>query len=133
MIERAREFATKAHEGQTRWDKTTPYITHPQAVANAVDDEAKPVAWLHDVLEDCPVDAGHLLAAGFTPEIVTAVEAMTKHQGEDYGEYLIRVAANPIARRVKIADIGHNLEGSLSPKRKDKYLRALKFLGEYHA
>ena len=85
MIEKAREFATKAHEGQTRWDKTTPYITHPEAVANAVDDEAKPVAWLHDVLEDCPVTAEDLWKAGFPSVIIDAVLAMTEREGRITG------------------------------------------------
>lgn len=36
IVEKAREIALKAHEGQTRWDPNVPYFTHPERVANAV-------------------------------------------------------------------------------------------------
>jgi GDP-D-mannose dehydratase len=44
-----------------------------------------------------------------SPWVVSAVVAITKLEGEEYGLYLIRVKANDLARRVKIADILYNL------------------------
>ena len=53
-IVKAKEIATEAHEGQKRSDGK-PYITHPARVAAAVKDRLKPIAWLHDVVEDTRV------------------------------------------------------------------------------
>jgi (p)ppGpp synthase/HD superfamily hydrolase len=127
LIDKARDFATKVHEGQFRFDKVTPYIKHPEAVANAVADDDKTVAWLHDVIEDAadPDAALAELRSGFPAWVVDAVLAMTKRDGDDYEAYIARVKANQIARRVKVADIGHNLDGKCSPKRRTKYLNAL--------
>ena len=54
-------FASESHKGQTRKDGKTPYILHPIRVAAKV--SAHPAAtepmiiaaYLHDVIEDCPV------------------------------------------------------------------------------
>ncbi len=62
MIERAIDFATKAHEGQFRKGTTRPYIVHPlevgAIVATMTDDaEIISAAILHDTVEDCDVTA----------------------------------------------------------------------------
>jgi (p)ppGpp synthase/HD superfamily hydrolase len=130
LIDRARAFAAKVHEGQFRFDRVTPYIAHPEAVAAAVADEDKPVAWLHDTIEDTK-EPGITLAAMkevFPEPVVEAVLAMTKRPNEEYGAYVERVKANPVARRVKVADIRHNLDGKCSERRREKYLGALAIL-----
>ena len=61
LVERAKDLAHRAHAGQV--DKAgRPYIEHVARVAARVadDPEAEAVAWLHDVLEDCP-DYGDLV------------------------------------------------------------------------
>ncbi len=61
LVERARAFATKAHEGQTRFNKDkTPLVVHLEEVVSLVSesggsDEELAAAWLHDVVEDTPV------------------------------------------------------------------------------
>jgi (p)ppGpp synthase/HD superfamily hydrolase len=90
-----------------------PYVLHLLHVMNAVQvdgPDAMTVAVLHDVLEDTPTTAADLLARGFPPTIVDAVEAMTKRAGEPYDDYINRVRQNPLARVVKRADIRHNLD-----------------------
>jgi hypothetical protein len=57
---RAAIFATEAHNGQVRKYNGRPYITHPMRVAHAalmLDCPLRVIAaaWLHDVVEDCPV------------------------------------------------------------------------------
>jgi len=138
LVEAAKEFATKAHQGQHRWDGKTPYITHPEAVADNVETpEEKAVAWLHDVVEDTKVTLDDLREAGFPEEVVFGVGAMTNPKRENtYLEYLKTVMDNPIALNVKIADITHNM--STMPKEKKrqslyaKYELALYIL-EHHA
>ena len=91
-------------------------------------DELKPIAWLHDVVEDTGVTLDELRAAGLPANVVDAVALLTKIEGEDYDRYLERVRANDDARRVKLADIEHNLAGMPSDKNRAKYLRALELL-----
>jgi len=61
LVERARVFATKAHEGQTRLGRDKlPLVTHCEEVVSLVresggSDEELAAAWLHDVIEDTPV------------------------------------------------------------------------------
>jgi (p)ppGpp synthase/HD superfamily hydrolase len=108
----AKQIATKAHHGQL--DKADqPYITHPEFVASQVTgDEAKAVAWLHDVVEDTTVTFDDLRATGLNGVVVEAVDAITKRDGEDYESYLERIATNPLAKAVKLADLKHNMDTS---------------------
>ena len=107
----AREIAMKAH-GSTANSKTgDAYINHPAHVAAQVEgDEAKAVGWLHDVVEDTSYTLEDLRAAGLSDEVVEAVDAMTRRSGETYFNYVRRATANPLARRVKEADLRHNLD-----------------------
>ena len=55
----AADAASRAHRGQFRKDRKTPYIVHPQRVAERVkffggNHVGIIAAWLHDVMEDCP-------------------------------------------------------------------------------
>lgn len=58
IIKMVSDHATRAHHGQFRKDKKTPYIVHPARVAGLVgifhgSPGAVIAAWLHDVYEDC--------------------------------------------------------------------------------
>ena len=60
LFNKAVDFATKAHEGQTRKWSNSPYIEHPIEVANIVktmtnDEEVLSAAVLHDTIEDTDV------------------------------------------------------------------------------
>jgi (p)ppGpp synthase/HD superfamily hydrolase len=114
-LERAIEIAAKAHAGQL--DKAgQPYILHPLRVMLAMDsDAARVVAVLHDVVEDTPVTPESLAAEGFATEIVAAVEALTRRRGESRMAAAARAAANPLTRRVKLADNADNLDLSRIP------------------
>ena len=109
LLEKAIAMAADAHAGQT--DKAgEPYILHIlRVVLELRDRTAQTVAALHDIVEDTPLTFEDLEAAGFASEIVEAVRALTKRADEVYDVYLARVAANPIARRVKIADLEDNM------------------------
>lgn len=113
MVVQAAIIAGKAHEGQL--DKAgMPYISHCQAVARQMEtDEEKAVAWLHDVLEDTDWTLDDLKATGeFTENVLKAVKAMTHRQEVPYMDYVDDLKHDPIARRVKIADIKHNMDVS---------------------
>lgn len=132
-------LAIRAHDGQL--DKAgKPYIGHPLRVMGSVTTEHEQMAAvLHDVVEDTPVTTDDLAAAGVPPEVVAAVDALSKRPGEAQPDYLRRVAADPIAIVVKRADIADNS----SPRRMDqldaptqqrlrlKYADAVRLLDEY--
>ena len=109
-LSRAQALARSAHAGQV--DKSgTPYIEHLAFVAAHVDgDDAKTVAWLHDIVEDTTVTLDDLRREGFPEHIVAAVDAHTHRAGEEYLDYVRRAVANPLARKVKTQDVLHNMD-----------------------
>ena len=114
-LEQTIAFAALQHEGQT--DKAgSPYILHPLRVLNNLGHGAtlseQLAAVLHDVVEDCAVTLGELRRMGYAAEVIEAVDALTKRPEEvaDYEAAIRPLAGNPIARRVKIADLTDNLD-----------------------
>lgn len=109
-LERAIQIAVAAHAGQT--DKVgNPYILHTLTVMFKLSTEAEMIVGvLHDVIEDTDVDAKYLREQGFSNEIVSAIQAMTHADNESYEDYVQRVSENPIAIRVKLADLEHNMD-----------------------
>ena len=125
----------KKHQGQV--DKAgKPYIEHLCAVAEAMStDEEKAVALLHDIIEDTDTTADQLLAYGFPASIVSTVQTLTHRHNMDYKQYIECIAQNELARKVKLADLAHNMDLSRIPnitpkdrKRGEKYALAKKYL-----
>ena len=105
-LDHAIQIALEAHEAQA--DKTgRPYFEHCQRVALLVSgDEARIVAYLHDVVEkgrNWTLD--RLREEGFPPAIISAVDAMTRRAGEPDDAFVRRAASNPLALPVKKADL----------------------------
>lgn len=132
IVKSAERIARRAHKGQFRRNGMTPYIKHPQRIVKEIsgDDNAKAVAWLHDVLEDTPVTAEELADGGIPSDIILAVQTLTKVKGQPYNEYLKRVKANPLARKVKMYDMLDNLADAPTERQIQKYLQGLLFLAE---
>lgn len=133
--QRAYALAKKAHLGQK--DKGgNDYIEHPKAVASMMDtDIEKAVAYLHDVVEDTKISFDDLKKYGFPNQIIEALKALTKQKNESYDVYIDRVIRNPIAKKVKLADMKHNSDITRikSPSQKDydrcqKYLDKIQYL-----
>lgn len=110
LLKKAIAIAEKAHAGQV--DKAgKPYIGHPVRVMNAVQSlDEKIVGVLHDAVEDSDLTLDDLSAQGFPAHLIEAIDAITKREGEEYEAYLKRVTRNPIALRVKIADMTDNMD-----------------------
>lgn len=111
-LDLAVEVALRAHNGQVNKHDGEPYILHVHRVAlhvreRGLDETHQAVAWLHDVLEDTEFTAAELNAT-FGPDIVTAVLALTKVNGEPNDVYYRALTRLPIAARVKISDIIDN-------------------------
>ncbi len=137
LYDKALQIAIRAHKGQK--DKAGhDYILHPIRVSERCDDpRAKIVALLHDTIEDTNVTADYLREEGFTEEIVEAVLAVTRREGEEYNDYVRRAAQNELGRMVKRADLEDNMDIRRLPELTDrdverlrKYLRAWQYIVE---
>ncbi len=78
MIDKAVEFAAKAHEGQFRKGTGRPYIVHPLEVKDIVstlteDEEVISAAVLHDTIEDCEGVSQRILAQEFSERVAWIV------------------------------------------------------------
>ena len=78
MINKAIEFATRAHAGQFRKGTSRPYIVHPIEVGDIVstmtqDEEIISAAVLHDTIEDCEGVSREILAREFSERVAGIV------------------------------------------------------------
>ena len=134
LTKKALNIAYGAHQGQL--DKSgLPYIFHPYHLAEQMDDEdATCVALLHDVVEDTDTTLEEL-ARDFPPHIVDAVRLLTHDPAGSYPDYIRGIKDNPLATKVKLADIAHNSDetrfagcANISPeslkRRRKKYAEA---------
>ena len=108
MTKKALKLCFSAHKEQV--DKSgLPYVFHPFHLAEQMEDENTTiVALLHDVVEDTEVTFADLAEIGFSQDVIEAIRIMTHPEGVPYMEYVARIQDNPIARRVKLADLRHN-------------------------
>jgi (p)ppGpp synthase/HD superfamily hydrolase len=135
VVEKAIALALQAHAGQV--DKVgAPYILHPlRVMAEMTRDVERIAAVLHDSVEDSDgrVTFDTIAAIGAPPEAIEAIRVLTRtDDGSEaaYAAYIDKVAANPIARRVKLADLKDNLDTRRLPQvterdaaRLSKYLK----------
>lgn len=133
LLNKALAFIIEKHFNQV--DKSgQPYFIHPIYVALSMDtEEEKLAALLHDVIEDTDVTEKDL--AWLPEEVIEAVKVLTHDKSEDYFKYVNRVKENKMARKVKIADLHHNMDLSRLPsitdkdmERYEKYKKALEML-----
>ena len=129
LRDKAMPIATKVHKTQV--DKGgKPYIGHPLRVEKLCqDDDSKIVALLHDTIEDGDITAEYLLTQGFPTYIVDAVLSVSRNKDEHYFDFIQRSKANPIGRKVKIADLKDNMDITRLNELTDNDIERLK---KYH-
>jgi hypothetical protein len=109
----ARVIAHRVHAGQL--DRFGEYvIEHVERVAQAVPDDARPTAYLHDVLEVPDARPEDLLAHGLTRDEFLVLELLTRRPNESYRSYVRRISratgeAGRLARIIKRADLDDHL------------------------
>ncbi len=135
-LDRAIAIATEAHAGQL--DKAgAPYILHPLRVMLAqATVEARIVGVLHDVCEDRPEEWSleRLRSEGFSEEVLAALASVTRQKGEEYDDFVLRAAANPIGRAVKLADMRDNADlGRIADPTEADRTRVAKYLRSIEA
>lgn len=136
MLNKAIIIATKAHEGQV--DKGgQAYILHPLRVMLSTKNVTERICGvLHDVVEDTDITLDYLREQGFTEEVISVVDALTRRDDESYDEFISRIiGTSELACKVKLADLKDNMDLSRisNPSEKDyeridKYSKATKRL-----
>ena len=127
LTNKALKIAYAAHHGQVDYNGI-PYIFHPIHLAEQMDDEVSCcAALLHDVVEDTAVTMDELCRE-FPKEITDVLALLTHEKGVDYFAYVRAIKANPIAVKIKLADLAHNSDqsrcvGSGLPEEKLAYWR----------
>lgn len=139
LTNKAMKIAYAAHHGQLDYNGI-PYIFHPIHLAEQMDDEISCcAALLHDVVEDTEVTMEEL-AQEFPEEVIRVLKLLTHEKGVDYFEYVRAIKADPMAIKIKLADLAHNGDqtrcvGSGLPEERlaywrQKYARAKAILTE---
>jgi hypothetical protein len=109
-VEQVAMLAIGAHGRQA--DKIgVPYRAHLRAVAEGLEPFGPMVVmagWLHDIVEDTDWTTEGLREVGVSARVVEVVRLVTRTGGESYEDMLVRVAGDPLATLVKIADNAHN-------------------------
>ena len=133
-INKIMQLVYDLHNGQQ--DKSgVPYIYHVIHVAEQMNTEDETiVALLHDTLEDTEVDP-NIIKDNCGEHILEAVKLLTHKKNEPYFDYIMRLKDNPLARKVKMADLKHNMDltrianpSDKDFKRVEKYKKALEIL-----
>ena len=137
LSKKALKLCFEVHSNQI--DKSgMPYVYHPFHLAEQMTDEATTVvALLHDVLEDSDLLIDDLSKMGLSKEMLEAIILLTHDKAVTYMEYIHKIAENPIARTVKLADLRHNSDltrldvvTDSDISRCKRYQKAINFLEE---
>jgi hypothetical protein len=116
-LARAQFFAARVHRGQLQ-PTGEPLIAHVRRVAAVTPAFARPVAWLHEVLEWTSVSEEELLGEGVSDDELRALRLLTRAvaRGSEPG-YMAHIAmiaraegpAGELARAVKVSDLSDRL------------------------
>ncbi len=139
VIEKAFDYAKKAHTGQKRASGED-YFTHPCAVAKilldlGLDASTISAAFLHDVIEDTSISESDI-KNDFGEEILQLVQGVTKlekiefhskeeEQAENFRKIFVAMAKDIRVIIIKLADRLHNMR-SLNYLSKERQIRMAK-------
>jgi len=123
---RAIAIAASAHQDQL--DKNgIPYILHPIRLMLKMESEEQMIAAiLHDVIEDTEWTLDQLHAEGFSKRIIDLVDLLSRREPESYAEFIERLRADPVAIKIKLADLEDNMDLTRLPEITKKDISRLK-------
>ena len=111
-MEAVRTLAREAHAGQIDKlgrDYFEAHILPISVGASLFGEKAEKAALLHDIIEDTEVTAADLLAHGVEPEVVSAVQSVSRRETESYEELIGRSMVHPVGKIVKLVDNAWNI------------------------
>jgi (p)ppGpp synthase/HD superfamily hydrolase len=116
VLDRAIQIAAQAHSGQKE-KNGRPYILHPIRLMLKMQNELEMmVAILHDVVEDTDRTLEDLRRESFPETVLEAVNCLIHRKQIRYRDYIQRILGNPVARKVKLADLEDNLDAKRLPE-----------------
>ena len=121
LLEKAIALAVEAHAGMV--DKQgKPYILHPLHLMMQMETAEEMItAVLHDVIEDTRITLADLRQQGFPQVILEALTLLTHDTATtSYEDYVAAIKPNSLARKVKLADLTHNMDVRRLPTMKEK-------------
>ena len=123
LTKKALKLCFDTHKDQV--DKSgMPYVFHPFHLAEQMDDEMSTVcALLHDVVEDSEMTFDGLSDMGFPSEVIEVLRLLTHEDEVPYMDYVREIKNNPVARKVKLADLKHNSDSTRVDQADDRMLR----------
>jgi (p)ppGpp synthase/HD superfamily hydrolase len=123
LQERAIRMAVRAHEGQTRRESNTPYITHPVRVAlllahHGFEESVIAAGLVHDVIEDSEISIDELRVE-LGDSVADIVACVTNDDSIGWEEKKLKYIetvrqGGPGAKAVATADKIHNAESLLA-------------------
>lgn len=109
-LEEAIILAVEAHYGQKDLYGGA-FILHPLTVMSKMStDVERIVAVLHDVTEDTELTLDDIIAIEATDDIIKSLVLLDKNNHESYADMIKGIKEDDIARKVKIADLEHNMD-----------------------
>jgi (p)ppGpp synthase/HD superfamily hydrolase len=113
-----------------------PYFLHLQRVSKKLKiTPYKEIAYLHDIFEDTNTYDFELSYLGVAKWQIDIIKILTKRKDELYEDYILRLAKDPIARIIKIADLEDNMDvtrlkvlDEINIQRLKKYHKAYTYL-----
>lgn len=134
MVQKAREFAQRAHEGQTYGDGSY-FDNHVAKVAELVEkysgySKYVVAAYLHDVVEDTDITLQEI-ADEFGPAVVEMVSELTHDDNVHYMNYLMNLRTDG-SRVIKYCDMMMNYKNARSARSALKYEMGLIYLYRAH-
>ena len=99
-----------AHKGQSSINGE-PYILHPlRLLINLKSNEERIIAVLHDVIEKSNISLADLKDEGFSQNIVSSIDSLSRRGSESYVDYMGRLMENKISVKIKLLDLADNIK-----------------------
>jgi hypothetical protein len=107
-----------------------PYINHLRRVSEQMpNDKLKTAAFIHDSVEDGKMTLDEVRSQ-FGDDVAELVDVVSRKEGETYAQFIDRIAQNPEAAQIKLADLRENIRNveDFKPSLRSRYEKAIAVL-----
>ena len=104
-----------------------PYVNHLRRVSDQMpNDKLKTAAFLHDSVEDGKMTLDEVRSQ-FGDDVAGLVDIVSRKDDETYSQFIDRIAQNPEASQIKLADLRENIRNveDFKPSLRSRYEKAI--------